>query len=80
MASPGRHAYLPALRDGQVRAMTLALEDAELQPGDIGYINAQDGHPHGDAVETTSVKQAFGAAERSPPRVVSSTKALTRPT
>jgi 3-oxoacyl-[acyl-carrier-protein] synthase II len=61
--------------DGQVRAMTLALEDAALQASDIGYINAHGtATPIGDVVEMTSVKQAFGAAASR--LALSSTKAL----
>jgi 3-oxoacyl-[acyl-carrier-protein] synthase II len=61
--------------DGQARAMAAALRSANLQPADIGYINA-----HGtatlqnDAVETAAIKAIFGAAAYSIP--VSSTKSM----
>jgi 3-oxoacyl-[acyl-carrier-protein] synthase II len=60
--------------DGAVRAMRAACEDAGLEPGDIGYVNA-----HGtstlpnDRVETLALKRVFG--KKVPP--VSSTKSMT---
>lgn len=60
--------------DGAVRAMRLACEDAGVEPGAIGYVNA-----HGtstlpnDRVETLALKRLFG--ENVPP--VSSTKSMT---
>ena len=56
--------------------MTLALEDADLQPEDIGYINA-----HGtstamnDASETRGIHKSFGDSALKVP--VSSTKSMT---
>ncbi len=60
---------------GQVRAMRAALADAQLAPCDIGYLNAHGtATAIGDVVETSAIKQVFGAdAARLP---VSSTKAL----
>lgn len=60
---------------GQVRAMRRALADAQLQPGDVGYLNAHGtATAVGDVVETNAIKEAFGAHAS---RVcVSSTKAL----
>lgn len=62
-------------RDGQARAMTLALQSAALHRDRIGYVNA-----HGtataanDPVETAAIRQVFGArADRIP---VSSTKSM----
>lgn len=61
--------------EGPTRAMQIALEDARLSPGDIGYLNA-----HGTATaandinETRAIKKAFGPhANRLP---VSSTKSM----
>ena len=61
--------------DGQARAMTLALQSAELAPERIGYINAHGtGTQANDAVETAAIKQVFGEhAWRVP---VSSTKSM----
>jgi nodulation protein E len=47
--------------DGAARAMELALEDAELAPSDIGYINAHGtGTVLNDINETAAIKQVFG--------------------
>jgi 3-oxoacyl-[acyl-carrier-protein] synthase II len=61
---------------GAIACMRIALRDARVAPGEIGYINA-----HGtstkvnDRVETLAIKQVFGdAAARVP---VSSTKSMT---
>jgi 3-oxoacyl-[acyl-carrier-protein] synthase II len=68
------HITKPSL-EGQARAMSLALEDARIGPGDIDYINA-----HGtatvanDLIETQAIKQVFGPKA---PRVpISSTKSM----
>ena len=60
---------------GQVRAMRRALADAEMDPSDVGYVNAHGTATQvGDIVETNALKEAFGAhAEH---LCVSSTKAL----
>jgi 3-oxoacyl-[acyl-carrier-protein] synthase II len=59
---------------GQVRAMRLALAEAELMPDEIDYVNAHGTATQiGDVVETNALKEVF--AERSRPWV-SSTKAL----
>jgi 3-oxoacyl-[acyl-carrier-protein] synthase II len=61
---------------GAQRCMKLALKDAKLGPGDIGYINA-----HGtstkinDATETLAIKKVFGDAARK--LMISSTKSMT---
>ncbi len=59
---------------GAIACMKLALEEAELNTGDIGYINAHGTSTNkGDAVETTAIKSVFG--EKLP--LVSSTKGAT---
>jgi 3-oxoacyl-[acyl-carrier-protein] synthase II len=46
---------------GAARTMQLALDDAQLNPGQIDYINAHGtGTPLGDVAETTAVKSTFG--------------------
>jgi 3-oxoacyl-[acyl-carrier-protein] synthase II len=46
---------------GAARTMQLALDDAQLNPGQIDYINAHGtGTPLGDVAETTAVKSIFG--------------------
>ena len=57
------------------RAMANAINDAELQPSDVGYINAHGtSTPLNDAVETVAIKRLFGDdAYRIP---VSSTKSM----
>ncbi len=63
--------------ENPARAMRMALEDAGVQPTDIGYINAHaTSTPLGDASETRVIKKALGEehAKRTP---VSSTKGAT---
>ena len=61
--------------DGQVRAMRLALADANLAPDAIDYVNAHGTATQvGDVVETSAIKQVFGEHARK--LCVSSTKAL----
>ena len=63
--------------DGAVRAMKRAMADAELNPDDIGYINA-----HGtstvlnDKIETAAIKSAFGES-LARKIMISSTKSMT---
>jgi 3-oxoacyl-[acyl-carrier-protein] synthase II len=62
-------------RDGQVRAMREALDEARLQASDIGYINAHGtATAVGDVVESEAINLVFGAAAARLP--VSSTKSL----
>jgi 3-oxoacyl-[acyl-carrier-protein] synthase II len=43
------------------RAVTLALEDAHVAPGEIGYVNAHGSStPLNDSTETAALKQVFG--------------------
>lgn len=60
---------------GAANAMLLALDQAGLTPGDIGYINAHGtSTPLNDRLETVAIKRVFGDHPIPP---VSSTKALT---
>lgn len=62
-------------RDGQVRAMRLALGDAGLEPGDVDYINAHGTATiEGDAIEIDSLRTLFG--RRAPEVAVSATKSM----
>jgi len=62
--------------EGIARAMTLAMEDAGVDPADVGYLNA-----HGtatvmnDAYETAAIRHAFASAADALP--ISSTKSMT---
>ncbi len=67
-------APLPSGREA-ARAMTLALEEAALPPGAVGYLNAHaTSTPLGDAAEALAIRQAFGPHARALP--VSGTKGL----
>jgi 3-oxoacyl-[acyl-carrier-protein] synthase II len=60
--------------DGAVRSMLAACEDAQLDPGDVDYVNAHGtSTPPNDRIETVALKRVFG--KKVPP--VSSTKSMT---
>ena len=68
----GAHITQPTV-EGQARAMQAALNDANLAPESIGYINAHGtGTLLNDATETAAIKQVFGEYAYKIP--VSSTK------
>ncbi len=74
-ASSDAHKLTEPSVDGQERAMRNALEDAEVRPDDVGYINAHaTGTPAGDPVEIEAIKRAFGAAAQGV--AISSTKSM----
>ncbi len=59
---------------GAAKAMRRALEDAELNPADVGYINAHaTSTPLGDISEVAAIRSVFG--EALPP--ISATKSMT---
>lgn len=61
--------------DGSARAMRLALEEAGIQPEEIGYINAHGTSTHyNDSIETLAIKAVFGDDTKV---AVSSTKSMT---
>jgi 3-oxoacyl-[acyl-carrier-protein] synthase II len=62
--------------DGAVRAMRMALQDAEVTPEEVDYINAHGtSTPAGDRIETLAVKKLFGPHARE--LAFSSTKSMT---
>jgi len=77
MTGDAFHAAAPAEDgDGAVRAMQAALEDAEISPVEVQYINAHGtSTPHNDRIETRAIKQVFGAHAHQ--LGVSSTKSMT---
>jgi 3-oxoacyl-[acyl-carrier-protein] synthase II len=61
---------------GVVSMMRTALENAEVDPEDVGYVNAHGtGTPLGDAAETKAIKEVFG--DHAYELAVSSTKSMT---
>jgi 3-oxoacyl-[acyl-carrier-protein] synthase II len=62
--------------DGAARAMQMALRDAGVEPGVVGYINAHGtSTPYNDKFETIAIKRVFGDHARK--LAVSSTKSMT---
>ncbi|RXT08779.1 beta-ketoacyl-ACP synthase II [Ammoniphilus sp. CFH 90114] len=62
--------------EGGARAMQLALEDGELHPEEVDYINAHGtSTPYNDKYETAAIKTVFGAHAHK--LAVSSTKSMT---
>jgi 3-oxoacyl-[acyl-carrier-protein] synthase II len=61
---------------GVVSMMRAALENAEIDPGEVDYVNAHGtGTPLGDAAETKALKEVFG--DHAYDLTVSSTKSMT---
>lgn len=61
---------------GAAKCMRLCLEDGDLDPGEVDYINAHGtSTPPGDLAETQAIKQVFG--EHAAKMAVSSTKSMT---
>lgn len=61
---------------GAAECMRLALEDAAILPGDVGYVNAHGtSTEHNDTNETLAIKHVFG--EHAARLAVSSTKSMT---
>jgi 3-oxoacyl-[acyl-carrier-protein] synthase II len=62
--------------EGAIRAMQECLDDAEVEPRDVGYINAHGtSTPLGDIAEVKAVKSVFGDHARS--LIMGSTKSMT---
>lgn len=61
---------------GGIAAMKMAIEDAGIQPEDVGYINAHGtSTPHNDRLETMAIKAVFGDNAKHIP--ISSIKSFT---
>jgi 3-oxoacyl-[acyl-carrier-protein] synthase II len=61
--------------EGAVRSMRCAIEDAEMMPGDIAYVNTHGtSTPIGDRSETAAIKTAFG--QHAYKMAVNSTKSI----
>jgi len=75
--SDAYHVTQPAPEgEGAARCMRLALQSAEMNPEDVGYINAHGtSTPFNDANETKAIKAVFGDHARK--LAVSSTKSMT---
>ncbi|MGI8824705.1 MAG: beta-ketoacyl-ACP synthase II [Chloroflexota bacterium] len=75
--SDASHITEPATNgEGAARAMIQALERAQLQPADIGYLNAHGTSTQlGDRAESVAIKHVFGDAVHS--LAISSTKSMT---
>ena len=64
--------------DGAMRAMQMALKQANVKPTEVNYINAHGtSTPLGDKAETTAVKRVFGEHATSGGVVISSSKSMT---
>jgi 3-oxoacyl-[acyl-carrier-protein] synthase II len=77
MSADAYHITLPAPGgEGAVRSMKMAVEDAQLLPSDIQYINVHGtSTPPGDIGETEAIKVAFG--DHAYKVAISSTKSMT---
>ena len=77
MSGDAHHITQPAENgDGAFRVMQNTLNDAKVQPQDVGYINAHGTSTDiGDKLETIAIKRAFGDHARK--LAVSSTKSMT---
>ena len=76
MSSDAFHITQPSENgDGAVRVMTNALNDAGVQPHEVGYINAHGTSTYyNDKLETMAIKRVFGDSAQAIP--VSSTKSM----
>jgi beta-ketoacyl-acyl-carrier-protein synthase II len=64
--------------EGAGRAMSSTLEEADLKPEDVDYVNAHGtSTPVGDKAETTAIKRVFAEYAQSGRLAISSTKSMT---
>jgi 3-oxoacyl-[acyl-carrier-protein] synthase II len=77
MSGDAFHITMPdASGSGAVRVMQKALKDANVQPKEVGYINAHGtSTPYNDKFETMAIKKTFG--EHASKVAISSTKSMT---
>ena len=77
MSGDAFHITMPdASGSGAVRVMQKALKDANVQPEEVGYINAHGtSTPYNDKFETMAIKKTFG--EHANKIAISSTKSMT---
>ena len=77
MSGDGYHMTAPSPDgDGAIRCMQAALDDAGIEPAQIGYINAHGtSTQYNDLFETRAIKAVFG--EAAPKVPISSTKSMT---
>ncbi|MFK7890496.1 MAG: beta-ketoacyl-ACP synthase II [Granulosicoccus sp.] len=77
MSGDAFHITLPSENgDGAARCMLAAMKNADIQGGDVDYVNAHGtSTPAGDRAETDAIKTALGAHAQSV--MVSSTKSMT---
>jgi len=74
MSADAHHLTQPSM-EGAVRAIRAALEDADVDPQQIGYINAHGtGTRANDPTETRAIREVFG--EHADHLAISSTKSL----
>jgi 3-oxoacyl-[acyl-carrier-protein] synthase II len=79
MSSDAAHMTEPdPTGESPARAMTMALQDAGVDPTEVGYVNAHaTSTPLGDSAETKVIKNAFGEEHATTKLAVSSTKGAT---
>jgi len=79
MSSDAAHMTEPdPTGESPARAISMALRDAGVEPGEVGYVNAHaTSTPLGDAAETKVIKIAFGEEHATTTLAVSSTKGAT---
>ncbi|MEM8730220.1 MAG: beta-ketoacyl synthase N-terminal-like domain-containing protein [Pseudomonadota bacterium] len=70
MTHDGTGQQMTPSRSAQARAMRLALEDAGVAPGEVGYIEAGSiGAALADAVEGAAMAEVFGQGRKTPLRI-----------